>query len=123
MGLEGSDWVGDLFTAIDARDVDRFASFLDPQVVFRFANAEPSRGLARTRQVVSEFFAAVAALRHRIDDVWATDARRTVICRGEVCYTRLDGVAVNVPFANVFRLGDGGIREYSIYVDASPVFS
>lgn len=103
MGFDESNWVARLFEAIDARDLERFSSFLDPQVIFRFGNAKPAYGLDATREVAVGFFSSVTALRHRLDDVWPIEGQDTVICRGEVCYTRSDGSELRVPFANVFR--------------------
>lgn len=119
MATDDIDWVARLFAAIDARDVDRFVAFLHPEVEFQFGNAAPIRGIESTRAAVAAFFASVADLQHRVDDVWQIDAQHTCICRGEVRYRRLDDSELQVPFANVLRLRDGSIYEYSIYVDAS----
>ncbi len=116
-------WVARLFESIDTRDLEGFLSFLDPEVVFRFGNSDPTRGREATRKVIEVFFSSVAGLRHRLDDIWHVEQKSTCICRGEVLYTRLDGTELRVPFANVFRLRDGGIREYSIYVDASQLYA
>jgi hypothetical protein len=70
---------------------------------------------------VSQFFASIRALRHRLLDRWQRDD--SLVCRGEVTYTRHDGSEVSVPFANVFRLHDGRIGEYLIYVDITPLFA
>lgn len=118
MQISRPDWVEALFAVIDARDTEGFLAFLSPQVVFRFANAPPGHGVDDTRRMVAGFFASITALRHRLDDVWIT-ADGVVIVRGDVRYTRLDGSTLAVPFATVFRRDDRGIREYSIYVDAS----
>ncbi len=123
MQSDQCSWVGRLFETIDARDVEEFLSFLDPEVIFRFGNSEPIRGRESTREVIAGFFSSVAALRHRLDDIWQVDRQSTCICRGEVFYTRLNGTELRVPFANVFRLRDGNIREYSIYVDASQLYA
>lgn len=123
MGHSEQDWVPALFKAIDARDADAFVAFLSPEVVFRFANAPPSRGRDATRDTVAGFFALIAGVSHRIDDIWSLDRSATVICRGEVRYKRHDGSELQAPFANVFRIDEQGITEYSIYVDASTLFA
>ncbi len=99
-------WVARLFEAIDARDLEGFSSFLEPEVMFRFGNSEPVRGRESTREVIAGVFSSVAGLRHRLDDIWQTD-RNNYICRGEVPYTRLNGTELRVRFADVFELRDG----------------
>ena len=38
----------------------------------------------------------------------------------EVHYRRLDGRELNLPCCNVFRVSDGLVRDYRIYMDAYP---
>ena len=39
--------------------------------------------------------------------------------RGVVTYVRHDGSSLSAPFCNYFQMGDGGVKHYQIYVDAS----
>jgi ketosteroid isomerase-like protein len=115
------EWFDPLFSAIDARDADAFASRLAPDVVFRFGNAEPVEGSETVRQVVAGFFDSIAGIRHEVADVWNTgDA---VISQGRVTYTRHDGSRLSVPFANVFRMSGDRIGEYLIFVDISRLYT
>lgn len=115
-------WVVGLFAAIDARDAEAFCGFLDPEVAFAFGNLPTVHGAGPVREFVAGFFQSIAALRHRILDVWAVDGG-PVIVRGEVTYTRLDGSVLTVPFANVFGMDGERVRDYRIYVDASALFA
>lgn len=63
----------------------------------------------------------VRSMAHEVLEAWQVDD--TAICRGNVRYTTTDEHAVVVPFVDVFKLRDGRIAQYLIYVDASPVFS
>jgi limonene-1,2-epoxide hydrolase len=62
-----------------------------------------------------------AALRHDLMRVVADD--NTVVCEGEVTYTRHDGSKITLPFANVFEVKNKLITLYRIYIDIGPLFA
>jgi len=111
----------ELLHAIDARDASRFVEFLAPDAVFRFGSAPIVTGRAAIGAAVGEFFRSIAGLDHRLLGRWVDGD--SLACHGEVTYTRHDGSAVTLPFANVFRLRDGLIREYLIYADLAPLYA
>ena len=115
------EWTPTLFASIDAKDTSRFLSFLSDDASFRFANLPAAVGQDAIRQAVDGFLASIAGCRHDVSNVWALAG--TVICEGRVTYTRLDGGVLSVPFVNVFGMAGPLIRDYSIYVDASALYS
>ena len=119
--MSDASFVAPLFRAIDAMDADAFASFLSQDAVFRFGNGAEVRGREAIREAVAGFFGTIAGLRHRLLGTWTHSD--TVICRGEVAYTRKDGSEVILPFADVFGLRGGEILDYQIYMDLGPLFS
>ena len=110
-----------LFASIDRMDTESFLSFLSSDCVFRFGSAAPVTGHDAIRATVDEFFAMFAALKHDIHRT-VTEAN-AVVCEGEVTYTRHDGSAITVPFANIFEIDSGLISLYRIYIDIGPVFA
>lgn len=120
--MEMPSTVRDVFQAVDAKDAQRFASYLTPDAVFRYANAPAVTGPDATREAVAQFFAAVQSLRHELLQVWTLG--EMVFCKGEVSYERLDGSKAGpFPFFNVFKMRGDKIAEYLIYVDISPLFA
>ncbi len=118
IGTGSGDWVRALFDRIDAKDTNGWLEYLSNDARFYFGTAPPVDGKNAIRGAVSEFLSTLAAINHEIAETWSSSD--AVICRGHVNYTRQDGSALNVPFANVFKLDDNGlIREYLIYVDIS----
>jgi ketosteroid isomerase-like protein len=114
--------VREVFQAVDAKDASRFASYLTPDAIFRYANAPLVAGPDAVRQAVAQFFGAVQALRHDLLAVWTQDDM--VFCRGEVSYVRHDGSKAGpFPFFNLFRMRGDKIAEYLIYVDITPLFA
>ena len=119
--METPAWVTTLFHALDAFDAKTFASFLTDDAVFVFGNAEPVRGKQTIHDVVAGFFTSIQAIRHDLLETWTLP--EAVICRGVVIYTRQNGTQLSVPFANVFKLHNGLIQDYLIYVDNSRLYT
>jgi ketosteroid isomerase-like protein len=119
--MSDGSFVVPLFQAIDAMDANAFVSFLSQDAAFRFGNGPEVRGREAIREAVAGFFGTIAGLEHRLLGTWAHPD--TVICRGEVTYTRKDGSDVTLPFADIFGVREGEIRHYQIYMDLSPLFS
>jgi uncharacterized protein (TIGR02246 family) len=115
------DWVTELFRTIDAGDAEGFARFLTDDARFRFGNAPSVQGREAIRAAVGGFFASVREVRHELAETWTLPD--TLICQGQATYTCHDGSAVTVPFANILKMERNLIREYLIYVDASPLFA
>lgn len=114
-------YIIDLFAAIDAKDTERFASFLTENVIFSFGNFPPAEGKAAVKDVVSGFFSSISALKHNLENVWQTgDA---AIIAGVVDYTRHSGSVLSVPFCDVLKMNDGKVSDYKIYIDISKLNS
>lgn len=113
-------WADDLFGCIDAMDTEAFLGFLHDDVLFQFGNIPTTRGKTAVRVAVQGFFDSIRSVRHRLIDLW--NQGDSVICRGEVAYTRHNASTLCVPFANILRLESGLIAEYLIYVDISELY-
>jgi ketosteroid isomerase-like protein len=109
-----------LLAAIDAGDQDTADSLIAEDVCFRFASHPRVSGKR-------EFIAGRGALRDSIrgfrhEIVWLGEVGvDAVIVEMNVVYTLLDGSSVTVPCCDTFRLRDGLIADYRIYIDISPV--
>jgi limonene-1,2-epoxide hydrolase len=110
----------DLFESIDEQHVDRFLRFLADDAIFRFGSAEPVKGQAEIREAVSEFFASIAGCRHVLGTILADNG--TLVCEGEVTYTRQDESEITLPFVNVFEFEGELISHYKIYADSGPLY-
>jgi limonene-1,2-epoxide hydrolase len=66
----------------------------------------------------------VASLSHELLAVWRVEQPEpAVLCEMAVTYRRHDGSRLTLPCLNVFRLRDGRIADYRIYMDVNPVFA
>jgi len=112
---------GKLFASIDAMDTESFLSFIAEDCTFRFGSSPPVTGREGIGASVNDFFSMFAALRHNIMRIVADD--NSVVCEGEVTYTRHDDSQITLPFCNVFEVDSGLIRVYRIYIDIGPLFA
>jgi limonene-1,2-epoxide hydrolase len=111
----------DLFASIDEKNVKRFLRFLTDDATFRFGSAEPVNGHAEIREAVEGFFATITGSKHVLGTIIADGG--TLVCEGEVTYTRHDGTEITLPFANIFEFEGDVIAHYKIYADAAPLYA
>ena len=117
----GTAVFGGMFAAIDAKDTTAFVGYLTADAVFRFGSAPAVEGRDAITAAVDGFFGTIAASSHRIDSTLQSGS--TMVCEGDVTYTRLDGSSVTLPFADVFELDGDLISAYKIYIDIAPLFA
>lgn len=118
--MEDSGWIRELFSSIDARDTEKFSSFLSEKCGFRFGNMPLVSGSAAISEFVAGFFDSVKSLEHEIHEIWMIP--NGVVCHGMVSYTRHNDSVLTVPFCNVFKTEDGKIHEYLIFADTSQLY-
>ena len=116
-----SEYARDLFAAFDAKDAHALAALMTDDVRVRLGNADLFEGKPAFVEAAQGFIASVAGFRHRVLNVWSDgDA---VIAQLEVHYTRHDGQELTLPCCNVFRLRDGLVADYRVYMDINPVYA
>lgn len=113
--------VGEMFAAIDAKDVDALLAFLAPDAIQRLGNMPPLRGHGEIRKGNEDFLGSVAGIHHDVTRVWESD--EGVVVNLRVTYDRHDGKSVTIPVVTIFRETDGLIDEYEVYFDITPVFA
>lgn len=111
----------DLFSSIDEKNVERFLRFLTDDAIFRFGSAAPVEGQEEIREAIVDFFGTIAGSKHVLGKMLADNG--TLVCEGEVTYTRHDDSEITLPFANVFEFEGELISHYKIYADAGPLYS
>ena len=63
----------------------------------------------------------MARFRHQVTSVRIDG--RTLIAELQVHCTRFDGKELALPCCNVFRLRNGAVADYRVYMDISPVYA
>lgn len=116
--------IRELFTALDAGNIETALGFMTEGVKFRLGSADPTVGREGFAANATALAAIIASLSHEMLAVWTTgEPDPAVICEMAVTYRRHDGAELTLPCANVFRLLDGRIADYRIYTDINPVFT
>ena len=109
-----------IFAAFDRQDIEALSALMTDDVRLQIGNAEVVTGKEAFEQSLTAFFDSVAGFRHRILEVWS--AGEALIAELEVRYTRIDGSSIALPCCNVFRLRDGLVADYRVYMDINPVY-
>ena len=121
-----SEWITDLFQTIDAMDAEAFAAEFTEDGTFRLGNPGPTVGREQVRQFVQGFFSSIGGLSHTIVAVthgtWQMGKMHVVEL--EVVYTRKDGTKTEaLPAVTIIRMKGHRIRDYRVFIDASPLFA
>ncbi|MBC6999823.1 nuclear transport factor 2 family protein [Cytophaga sp. FL35] len=106
-----------LTDALDSKDTERVLSFLTEDCLFQAGNTPVVKGKKQIGEVFNSFFPQVSSISHQITDVF--EFCNTLVHMGIVVYTRLDGSRLKVPFCDIFKVQNGLINEYYIYIDWS----
>lgn len=112
--------IRELFNAIDAFDTKKFASYLDEEANFSFANIPRVSGKNNIFDFVAGFFQGIKKIGHKNLEIWELEGIRFV--NGNVTYTRHDNSTLSVDFSNTFKLNGDKIKEYRIFIDNSELF-
>jgi len=115
------DQMNNLFHTIDAKDTEKFVSFLDENCELTFGNAPVVAGKAGIYTAIDGFFQSIKALTHNVKEIIIKDD--SIISYGRVAYFRHDGNEVIANFCNVFKMKGDLIAKYQIYVDISLLYS
>ncbi|HUE27149.1 MAG TPA: nuclear transport factor 2 family protein [Solirubrobacteraceae bacterium] len=115
------DLVRGVFAALDAKDPAAVSARMTDDVRMRLGNADLVEGKAKFHEATTAFVASISAIRHEITSMWSVDD--VVIAEMDVHYERLDGRTVTLPCCNVFRVRDGLVSDYRVYLDIGPVYA
>jgi ketosteroid isomerase-like protein len=110
-----------IFAAFDSKDIGALATLTTDDVRLQIGNADVVKGKPEFVEALQVFVGSVASFRHKVINLWSDgDA---VIAELKVHYIRLDGSELTLPCCNVFRLRDGAVADYRVYMDITPVYT
>lgn len=114
--------VRSILAATDAQDFAALAELLTEDVHVTFGSAEATVGKAALFGGGNKLMEAVTGMRLEIHHL-GTINDDVVVTEMTVHYERRDGSRVSLPCANTFRVRDGRVHDYRIYMDIAPVFA
>ncbi|MCT4646983.1 MAG: nuclear transport factor 2 family protein [Carboxylicivirga sp.] len=109
-----------LSVALDNKQLNKVLEFLTDDCILKAGNGEPVMGKDNIANTFESFFPAVKSIAHDVKDIF--ESGNSLVHRGTVTYTRLDGSQLTVPFCDVFKMEGTLISEYYIYIDWSELF-
>ncbi|WP_262699546.1 MULTISPECIES: nuclear transport factor 2 family protein [Streptomyces] len=110
----------ELYTAIDAREVEGILAHFADGFRYRSGNAEPIVGRAAFLTRSAAHSALITGMSHYFRQVWERGDSAVVVA--DVDYTCANGAVVRVPAATVIhRRSDGLIDDIHIITDISAV--
>lgn len=113
--------VSTVYQAIDSEDATKFASFISPEGIFRFANIPAVQGNKAIEAFVEGFFKSLKGISHSNLESWSID--HVIFVNGNVKYTRHNNTSLEVPFSCTWKMENGLIDEYLIFVDTSELYN
>jgi len=116
------DLVRTLIRAVDAADQNTIATLTAADVHFRFGNADPTDTQSELLAAAQSFRNAITDLHHTVLDLWEV-GDGMVVALMDVYYRRLDGRELTLPCCNIFRVHNGLVDDYRIYMDVNPVLA
>lgn len=115
--MENYKYLEELSPSLDEKDTEKVLSFLTDDCIFQAGNLGPVKGKETIAETLNGFFATVNGINHEMSDTF--ESGDAVVHRGMVTYTRLNNTTLTVPVCDVFKMRDGKIAEYYIYIDWS----
>lgn len=118
--MEFKKLVSVVYHSIDHTDAAKFASFITPNGIFRFANIPAVAGNKSIEEFVDGFFKSLKGISHSNLESW--NVEDVIFVNGNVKYTRHNNTSLEVPFSCTWKMKDGLINEYLIFVDNSELY-
>lgn len=119
---EGYEWYLTYLEALDAKDPERYGSFLADDCVLRMNNGEPVDGKAAVIGGLSQYWATFGSLEHDLLNIYGTDSAFMLEALNH--YTRLDGKPVTLrAVALTDRDQTGQVNSVRLYTDTEPLFA
>ncbi|KAF7510339.1 hypothetical protein GJ744_006835 [Endocarpon pusillum] len=115
-------WLTSVLTALDAKDLSAYTSFMAPQVSLQFNNSPAIVGIDAARSFLSQYWTTFGSLRHEELNVYGTETN--LVHEALNHYTGLDGRKVTVrAVAWIDRDEEGRIEGLRVYADLSKLWS
>ena len=111
-----------VLAALDRGDPDAAIQLLAEDVRFTFGNNPPTTGRAGFEAAAKGMFEAIESGKHNVTQRWQVDTDTAVVL-ADVDYKRRDGRELTLPACSVFRVRDGLVTDYQIYMDVNPVLA
>jgi ketosteroid isomerase-like protein len=115
-----SDFIIDMYKAIDAKSGVGMCEHLTEDASFKFANIPAVVGKQNIIAFLDGFFQSIKAIHHTRFEIWNSGDAWFVT--GTVTYTRHNDSQLQVPFGVLLKMKAEMVKDYRIFVDASELY-
>ena len=122
-GHDLQKWIAEISATIDNKDDVKFASYFQPDGVFRFGNQPEVTGTDGVASYVKAFFGSIESLHHELVALHESKHSDTITWQGRCTYVRLDKHVVTIDFCNILTMKGPLIKTYMVYIDTTPLFA
>ena len=119
----GAGWIAAYFAEVDRMDPHGLLAWYAEDGSFRFAGQPRVTGKAAIAEVLAQFYASIAGMRHEVTGVWIDADAASGVWEAEVSFTRHDGSQVAIPAVSVLRTRGGLVRDFRFVMDAAPLYA
>ena len=114
---QAEQFIGNLYTAVDNKDLDYLEAVLADKVKFRIGNYPLIDHKDAALEANRQFFNSIHSMSHSISKI--SHNSNDLWCSGSVEYVRLDGSEHRANFATQLTINQGKIADYLVYADLS----
>ncbi len=119
---EAYEWYQTYLEALDAKDFERYGSFLSDNCIMQMNNADPVEGKSAIVANLTQYWKTFGRLEHDLLNLYGTDAAFMLEALNH--YTRLDGKPVTLrAIALTDRNEFGQVTSFRFYTDTAPLFA
>ena len=118
--MDKDKFIQTVFDAVDSSDAEKLTELMTDDAVFRFSNNPEVAGKDNIKPFLEGFYQSIRGTKH--DQIEAWEVPGGYVMNGRVTYTRHDGTTYPCWFSNTFKMKDGKIKDYLIFVDNSKLY-
>ena len=119
---EAYAWYRNYLAALDAKNVERYGSFLADDCALVMNNAEPVQGKDAVLNGLAGYWQSFRRLEHDLLNIYGTD--QAFMLEALNHYARLDGRAVTLRAVALTNRDEAGkVTSVRLYSDTSPLFA
>jgi hypothetical protein len=112
------------YAAVDARDMGRMVSYLDPDIELIVGNGAPVHGVGPVLKLAADSAERLGGTSHKVRAFYHDVASNCMIIEVETVFRRLDDRLVAVPALGIAHFNSNKlIDKYRIYADLAPVWA
>lgn len=119
---EAFQWLQNKYLAVDSRNHNEYAKYLDDSCDLQFGNNPAVHGETAALHGIDLFWDSIHGLNHNFINVLGTDHQ--LVLEAVIDYTRADDKVVQTPCVTIIDRNEKGLAtSVRIFIDTTPVYA